>query len=111
MSEAPAPAPRTLIERVREYVSAHGADDENAVSDAVTEATALVTNWIGAATIPEPISDRATIEVAVDLFYRRMARNGVMEFGGTDLAPFRIARDPMKAAYPLLSQFIPGGFA
>ncbi|MGO2139833.1 MAG: hypothetical protein ACTH30_05425 [Leucobacter sp.] len=111
MSEAPAPAPRTLVERVREYVGAVGTADENAVDDATAEATELVKNWIGKAAIPDAIRDRAIIEVAADLFYRRMARNGVMEFGGTDLAPFRIARDPMKAAYPLLSQFIPGGFA
>lgn len=110
-----APEPTTenaaLIARVTEYVNALGDADQASVAAAVPEAVELVTHHIGAAQVPEVIRERAIVEVAAELFYRKMARNGVMEFGGTDLAPFRIRNDPMKAVYPLLRPYLPWGFA
>lgn len=106
-----APKADALLHRFREYVTATGEGDETNASASLAEGRALVEQWIGTRNIPAPIRDRAVIEVAAELFYHKAARNGVSEWGGTDLAPFRIARDPMKAAYPILLQSIPGGLA
>lgn len=108
-----APTPDALLPRFKEYVTSTGtADDENATVS-LTEAHALVTAYCGAfiAAVPAPVLGRAIVEVAAELFYHKAARGGVTEWAGTDLQPFRLARDPMKAAYPLLLQFIPGGLA
>lgn len=100
-----------LLERFTGYVTAIGEGDAANAADSLAEGRALVENWIGSRTIAEPIRDRAIIEVAAELFYHQAARNGVSDFGGADLQPFRIARDPMKAAYPILLQALPGGLA
>ncbi len=107
----PEMTPDPLMERAREYVTATGEGDELNLAAALTESRELVENWCGTAPIPETTKDRAILEVAAELFYRKNSRNGISEFAGADLSPFRIARDPMKAAYPLLKQFIPGGLA
>ncbi|MGO3832659.1 MAG: hypothetical protein ACTJGT_01725 [Microbacteriaceae bacterium] len=111
MTEQPAPAKDPLQERARAYVEVIGSEDEQQVDYALAEARALVQNRIGKADVPQSIKDRAVLEVMADLFHRRMARNGVMEIGSTDLAPFRIARDPMRAAYDILAPFLPAGIA
>jgi len=108
MPETPTDA---LLERAREYLTVTGEGDESNVAAALPEARALVENYIGSYSIPPAVKERAIIEVTAELFYRKNSRNGVSEFAGTDLAPFRIARDPMKAAYAILKQFIPGGLA
>ncbi len=110
MPEAPT-TPDPLAERVREYVTATGEGDERNAAAALTDARTLVENWIGSASIPDTAKDRAIVEVAAELFYRKSARGGVLDVAGADLQPFRMARDPMKAAYPILKQFIPGGLA
>lgn len=109
----PAEQEDSLLPRFREYVTAVGEGDESNASTSLAEARALIDNWVSAQTarLPEPVKDRATIEVAAELFYHKAARGGVTEWAGTDLQPFRLARDPMKAAYPVLLQFIPGGLA
>ena len=113
MTGSTTPVPDPLAERVRGYLTVHSTSDQETADDALAEARALVENWIGdrISAFPKVIVDRAIVEVTAELFYRKSARNGVMEFAGTDLAPFRIARDPMKAAYPILKQFMPGGLA
>lgn len=103
--------PDKLRDRMIAYVQAHGTEEEGECDLALPEARGLVTGYVGAFTVPAEILNRAIIEVAADLFHRKSARNGVMELGGGDLAPFRIARDPMKAAYPMLAQFVPAGLA
>lgn len=100
-----------LLDRLTAHVQAHGTEEEGECELALPEARALVTRFVGAFTVPREIQDRAIIEVAADLFHRKSARNGVMDLAGGDLAPFRIARDPMKAAYPILTPFVPAGLA
>lgn len=106
-----ADTPDELLERLTAYVQAHGEIEEDVCKLVLPEARALVARYVGAATPPPEITNLAIIEVAADLFHRKSARNGVMDLGGTDLAPFRIARDPMKAAYPILAPFVPAGLA
>lgn len=100
-----------LLGRCVEYVQAHGESEAKELGFALTEARALISNYVGAYKVATEVNDRAIVEVTAELFYRKMSRNGVSEFAGTDLAPFRIARDPMKAAYPILAQYMPVGLA
>jgi hypothetical protein len=60
--------------------------------------------------VPERVLDRATREVASDLFARRNAPNGIVnqQFAGADgpsSGPARIHRDPLTPAYPLLTRW------
>jgi len=102
-----------LLPRAQEYVTATGEGDLENLKKALPEARELVENWIGEpiTKVPESIRNRAIIEVTAELFYRKNSRNGVSEFAGTDMQPFRIRKDPMAAAYPILKQYIPGGLA
>lgn len=111
MPETPETDP--LLERATKYVEAIGVDEETEVASALTEARALVEGHCGTslARVPEPSFERAVIEVTAELFYRKNSRNGVMDLGGSDLQPFRIRNDPMRAAYPFLNPYLPGGFA
>lgn len=105
--------PDPLTERAERYVQAVGEDDAAEVASALAEARTLVTGHCGTARtlVPADAFDRAVIEVTAELFYRKNARNGVMDLGGSDLTPFRIRNDPMRAAYPFLNPYLPGGFA
>lgn len=79
------------------------------------EATQLVTDFIGGAEnpfrVPDSIIDRATLEVGADLYYRKASRNGVINLDGGDMGvqAFRLHRDPMAAAYPLLRRYLAQG--
>lgn len=60
--------------------------------------------------VPVEILDRATCQVAADLYDRRKAPNGIVntQFVGGDAAgsgPARLNRDPMTAAYALLARW------
>ena len=100
-----------LDSRFREYVSALNEEEVSNATSSLAEGRALVENWIRGYTVPPEILDRSIIEVAAELFYHKMARGGVTEWAGTDLQPFRLARDPMIGAYRILAQFVPAGLA
>ena len=105
MPETPDP----LLARFIEYVQAAGETEEGEAGHALTEARALVSRHLaGSPAVPEKVEARAVIECAAELFQRKGARNGVMDLGSPDLSPFRIARDPMKAAYPILAPYVIG---
>ncbi|AMB58242.1 hypothetical protein [Microterricola viridarii] len=91
------------------YVDAIGKDAEFA-STSQAEATELVSNFMGGASnpfgVPAVIVARAVLEVGADLFYRKTTRNGVVGFGDMEAQPFRLNRDPMAAAYPLLRPYL-----
>lgn len=93
------------------YVQGDAANDNPFLTTCAAEATAMVTQRIGTAEVPASILDRAGLEVAADLYYRRRTRNGVAEFDGMDMAPVRISRDPMAAAAAILAPYLGGGFA
>lgn len=92
------------------YVQA-GSADAAFVTSCLLEATTMVERRIAGRTVPVEIVDRATLEVGADLYYRRRTRNGVADFEGDDMQPFRVSRDPMVAAYPILAPYVGGGFA
>jgi len=101
-----------LVEALTEYVNADETEESvDFVTACAGEASTLVANYVGSATVPGSILHRAVLEVGADLFHRRSSRNGVVGFEGGDILPVRIARDPMLSAYPILRQFIPIGIA
>lgn len=107
-STAQVPAPTDLAW----YVEAIGDDQEYAVRSK-HEATELVHRFIGGESnpfgVPTSSLERAVLEVGADLFYRRMARNGIASFEGDAIQPQRINRDPMSAAYPFLRPYLVTG--
>lgn len=95
-----------------EYVQADPTAQAAFLARCVSEANDLVTGYAGAAGVPEAVLDRAVLETAADLFYRRSTRNGVADFEGIDgLQPIRVNRDPLAAAYPLLRRYVGAGLA
>lgn len=76
------------------------------VSECWEQAAELVARRIGSAIVPEPIRDRAVLEVGADLWHRRATRSGVATFDGGDYTPMRVTRDPMKAAADLLAPYV-----
>lgn len=99
------------------YVNALG-DDVDFSAECSALATIMVDNLIGSTEaapnpfeVPTEAVERAVLEVGADLFYRKTTRNGIVSFGGGEgmpsPEPFRLNRDPMAAAYPILRPFLP----
>lgn len=111
-----------LLGRLARYVSA--APDDEHVAACLAEASGLVAAELGAEEVdgvevtantflpvPAAVRDRAVLEVAADLFYRRQTRLGVTGFADSDLNPLRVTRDPLAGARPILAPYMAGGFA
>lgn len=92
-----------------EYVSDPGESGKGYRVKCVARAGVLLAGYIGAVTVPEEIRDLALLEVAADIFHRKTTRNGVAGFGDMELAPIRISRDPLAAAYPILDNYVVRG--
>lgn len=111
--------------QLRSWVNAQGqAAAQEDLQACVDQATALVTKYVedncgDPIYWPDPsIRDRATLEVAADLWNRKSAPNGIVNqqfnIGTGDLGstPIRISRDPLAAARPILAPWVtPLGFA
>jgi hypothetical protein len=100
-----------LTNYVKSGASSVSTADAAYVSECLAEATALVENEVGTATVPPVVLSRAIIEVGSELYNRRAAPNGISQFTAGDGGAIRVARDPMVAGRPILSPFLPGGFA
>lgn len=94
------------------YVNAIGGDQEFA-KESQTTAEEMVHHFIGGEDnpfrVPGSVVARAVLEVGADLYYRKASRNGVVGLDNVESQPFRIARDPMTAAYPLLRPYLVTG--
>jgi len=103
--------PVPAYQALKDYVGATAPDD--AVVEACwDEATALVTKFVGTATVNADVLFRAKIECGSELFHRRSAPNGVAQFATLDGgSAVRVARDPMIAAYPILVPWVGLGVA
>lgn len=105
---------------LRTYVGASAVDDAF-IAACLATAKSLIAVHVGAeviggiiseSVVPEPVLDRATLEVGSELFHRRQAPNGIAQFASPDGGQgVRVARDPMVAARPILAPFVPLGFA
>ena len=100
-----------LTRYVKGAASSISTADEEFIRSCGDQAQALVTTRVGTAEVPEVILDRAIIEVASELYNRQSAPNGISQFSAPDGSAIRVARDPMVAAYPILSPYLGLGFA
>lgn len=97
---------------LRAYVNSTQPDDEEFLQSCWDQATALVDGYVGENVVPSVALDRATLEVAAELFHRKSAPGGITQFATMDgPSPIRMARDPMVGAYPILDRFLPAGLA
>lgn len=96
--------------QLREFVNATSSDWP-LLSACAAEAAELVDAYIGDGTVPEPIRNRAIVEVGSELFHRRNAPGGITQFAAEGTSPVRMARDPMLGAYPILNRYLPAGLA
>jgi hypothetical protein len=103
--------PVPAYQALKDYVGATTPDDDF-VSACWDEATALVAKFVGTATVNADVLYRAKIECGSELFHRRSAPNGIAQFATLDGgSSVRVARDPMIAAYPLLTPYVGQGIA
>lgn len=99
------------VAQLKAYVGAPTSDD-TFVTACWDEATALVTKFVGTSTVPATVLLRAIIECGSELYHRRSAPNGIAQFATLDGgSAVRVARDPMIAAYPLLTPYVGLGIA
>ena len=97
--------------QLQSYVGAPDSD-ETFVTSCWDEAVVLVTKFVGTATVPATVLLRAKIECGSELFHRRSAPNGIAQFATLDGgSAVRVARDPMIAAYPILTPWVGQGIA
>jgi hypothetical protein len=100
-----------VYDDLKAYVGAPASDDAF-VADCWTEASALVAKFVGTATVNADVLNRAKIECGSELYHRRSAPNGVAQFATLDGgSAVRVARDPMIAAYPILTPWVGQGIA
>lgn len=69
-------------------------------------ATAMVSRYIGEATIPSAVLNQAILVVASEVYHRRSAPNGIAQFASMDGSPVRVAKDPMNPAYAILKPYV-----
>ena len=99
-----------LATKVAEYVG--GVTTSSYLDDCVSVATCAVGRYTRGETIPDPVRERAIIEVAAELYHRKSAPNGVKLYADLDGATtIRVARDAMVAARPLLAPYLTPGIA
>jgi hypothetical protein len=90
------------------YVQALGEDLAFAATSQA-EAEQMIGDFIGEGNpykVPALVVARAVLEVGADLYYRKASRNGVVQLDGVEPQLFRLNRDPMAAAYPLLRRYL-----
>lgn len=95
-----------LASRVSVHVK-QGATASDYVENCTTEAHDLVLAHVGNSKVPERVFERAIVEVAADLYYRRNAVNGLAQFdNGETLDVLRIGQDPLRPARAMLKPFL-----
>lgn len=94
------------------FVNAIGEDAEFAL-ESESQAQTMIHDFIGGKKnpfdVPGEIIERAILEVGADLYYRRASRNGIVQLDGVEPQIFRLHRDPLSAAYPLLRRYLAMG--
>lgn len=99
------------FDELKAYVGATTPDDDF-VDSCWHEAIALVTKFVGTATVNADVLNRAYLECGSELYHRRSAPNGVAQFATLDGgSAVRVARDPMVGAYPILTPWVGLGVA
>lgn len=101
------------VNRLRKEVGTSEEDDELLTEVLVTSLAMLNELVRDTEDLPDVVFDQAHLAVAVDMFNRRKAPNGVLwqQFdnpadGSGTAAPLRLSNDPLRPAYPLLSMWL-----
>ena len=96
-----------LTARLAAYVG--DVPNDSFLRECAAQAATLIRDQVGSAPVPADILERATIEVAAELYHRRSAPNGIKNFadGFDGTAAIRVARDAMVAARPILAPYLP----
>lgn len=92
------------IEEFRAYIGTD--EDSTFVSECLTAGLALVTKFVGSATVPSTVADNAVLMASSELFYRRQSPQGVTQFASMDGSVVRAAKDPLNAARELLRPYV-----
>lgn len=95
-----------LADRVASHVKAGTASEY--VRSCAAEAQELVKVHIGSVnSVPQAVLERAIVETAAELFWRRNAQNGIATFSSGDtLETARIGSDPMRPARTILAPWL-----
>lgn len=91
------------VEQLQAYVGTQESGDF--IDNCLAAGKARVAAFIGSAAVPPSIVDQAVLHVASELFHRRSAPSGIMQFASLEGSPARLARDPMAGVYELLMPF------
>jgi hypothetical protein len=93
---------------LKAYVGSSDVDDTY-VESCYNEAVELVTGAVGDTYVPSDVLKRCYLEAGSELYHRRSAPNGVMQFQSFDGSAIRVARDPLIGVYPLIQRYIGWG--
>lgn len=99
-----------LEPRLIEHLQLSRSEGGEYVTQCLEEAHQLVTDYVGkGVTVPDSVLERAVIETAANLFWRREAQHGIATFGGgeSDVQTVHISTDPLRIARPLLARYMP----
>nr|DAN36462.1 MAG TPA: tail connector protein [Bacteriophage sp.] len=77
----------------------------------IDTAVQMVRSYVGASELPDKIAHRAVLEVARELNTRMLSPGGVFSAFADAGSPVRLARDPLRAVYPMLAPYVRPGFA
>ena len=100
------------LQDLKDYMGAGSNTDRDALIQAcLDDAAVLVDAFVGTATVPEGILDRAYLMVGQDLYERRNAPNGIVstQFGSPDgigSVGMRVAKDPLNSVYEMLRRWV-----
>ena len=76
------------------------------IADLVDDAVQMIRDYVGSSEIPDRIAARAVLEVA-----RELNTRGVFSAFADAGSPVRLARDPLRAVYPMLASYVRPGLA
>ena len=77
----------------------------------IDTAVQMVRSYVGVSEIPDKIAHRAVLEVARELNTRMLSPGGVFSAFADAGSPVRLARDPLRAVYPMLAPYVRPGLA
>ena len=81
------------------------------IADMVDDAVQMLQAYVGSSEIPDRIATRAVLEVARELNTRALNPGGIFSSSAVAGPPVRLARDPLRAVYPMLAPYVRPGLA
>lgn len=104
------------VDRLRKEVNT-STNDDPLLGEVIGVALAMLQELVDGTAVPAVVFDQAHLAVAVDMFNRRKAPNGMLmqQFdsvsdGAAPAVAVRLSNDPLRPAYPILSLWLPPVF-